>query len=188
MLLQWGVGPLPYPVQDEGLGLETSPGGEACPNRALCSLGRQRACLFWWASCSFCSPREMGMLAASPGRDLVAPLGSPSGPQPWNLMLASSPHGSPLAPGNTVHLHTDKSWERVPPPSPWSSHFLWRGCQKLLDFPGGPNCAHGGRASSWRGLLKSNSDASLFEERGEGWGWECLSTHSVSRIFSSSPI
>lgn len=101
MPLQWGVGPPPYPVQDEGLGLETSPGGEACPNWALCSLGRQRACLFQWASCSFCSPREMGVLAASPGRDLVAPLGSPSGPQPWNLMLASSPRGSPLAPGNT---------------------------------------------------------------------------------------
>lgn len=37
VLLQWGVGSPPYPVQDEGLGLETSPDGEACPSLALCS-------------------------------------------------------------------------------------------------------------------------------------------------------
>ena len=89
----------------------------------LCALGSQRACLFWWAACSFCSPREMWVLAASPSRDLVAPLGSLSGSQPWKLMQASSPQSSPLGPGNTVHLHTDPSWEHVPPPSPWSSHF-----------------------------------------------------------------
>ena len=125
--LCWGVGPPPCPKQDEGLGLETSPGGEACPNLAVCSLGRQRACLCWWAACSFCSPREIGVLSAFPGRDLVAPLGNPSGSQPWNLMRASSPRGWPLAPGNTcasAYRQILGGMSLLPPPGP-------------LTFPGG---------------------------------------------------
>ena len=149
MLRQWGVGPPPCPMQDGGLGLETSPGGEACPNLAVCSLGRQRACLCWWAACSFCSPREMGVLSASPGRDLVAPLRKPF----W--ITAMEPHAGFLSTWLTsgpwehlcICIQTNPGGH-VPPPSPWSSHFPWRGCRKLLDSPGGPHCARAGRGQS----------------------------------------
>lgn len=171
-----GVRLPPHPLQHEGLGLDTRQGGfvPSGPAQGWANAGQKVRHLCQPLKLLL-QPWESGVLLVSPGRDLGAPLGRPSGPA---LEPQAGPFlcGSPLAPGNTCASASRHTWESVPP----SLH-----TPIPLSFPGGAVGSFlislegdavptqvGHRASPQRGLLKPNScdvhSPPLFEERGGG--------------------
>lgn len=145
-----GVRLPPHPLQHEGLGLDTRQGGfvPSGPAQGWANAGQKVRHLCQPLKLLL-QPWESGVLLVSPGRDLGAPLGRPSGPA---LGPQAGPFlcGSPLAPGNTRASASRHILGVCPslPPHSHSSPFPWRGCWKLLDFPGGRCCAHAGGAQS----------------------------------------